>query len=69
MCLREDIVTTATVCDHIDPHRGNPERFWNGPFQSLCKPHHDSAKQQAENRVSRQGGRVNPATPSPATGS
>lgn len=55
MCLREDIVTTATVCDHIDPHRGDPERFWNGPFQSLCKPHHDSDKQQAENESADRG--------------
>ena len=29
-----------TVCDHITPvSRGGD--FWNGPFQSLCKQHHN----------------------------
>lgn len=38
----------ATVCDHIEPHRGDKVRFFAGPFQSLCKPCHDSAKQREE---------------------
>lgn len=36
------------MCDHIEPHKGDPEKFWNGPFQSLCKAHHDSDKQVLE---------------------
>ena len=33
---------TATVVDHITPHRGNPILFWDeGNWQSLCKPCHD----------------------------
>jgi 5-methylcytosine-specific restriction protein A len=40
----------ATVCDHIQPHRGNIISFWSGPFQSLCKHCHDSAKQREERR-------------------
>jgi len=36
------------VCDHIEPHRGNMVKFWNGPFQSLCKQCHDSVKQAFE---------------------
>jgi 5-methylcytosine-specific restriction protein A len=38
----------ANVCDHEQPHRGDEERFWAGPFQSLCKPCHDSDKQRIE---------------------
>ena len=41
--------TVATVCDHVEPHRGNVERFWAGPFQSLCGPCHNSDKQRMEN--------------------
>ncbi len=48
MCLDQGVVTAATVCDHRDPHRGDLDKFWNGPFQSLCKPHHDSEKQREE---------------------
>lgn len=40
--------TPATICDHVSPHRGDETAFFAGPFQSLCKPHHDSAKQKAE---------------------
>lgn len=52
MCMAEDMITPATVCDHVTPHRGNPEMFWNGPFQSLCKPCHDGGKQADEGRLS-----------------
>ncbi|CAB3924930.1 HNH endonuclease [Achromobacter ruhlandii] len=48
MCQAEGRVTEAKVCDHIEPHKGDPEKFWNGPFQSLCKAHHDSDKQALE---------------------
>jgi 5-methylcytosine-specific restriction protein A len=41
-------VTVATVCDHVQPHRGNVIRFWSGPFQSLCAPCHNSEKQRIE---------------------
>jgi 5-methylcytosine-specific restriction enzyme A len=41
-CLRANppIYTPATDVDHIDPHRGDIKRFFNGPFQSLCKECH-----------------------------
>ena len=48
MCDERGAVTVATVCDHIEPHRGDLDKFWSGPFQSLCKPHHDSLKQREE---------------------
>lgn len=44
-CLLQEIVTEATVVHHIDPHRGDLDKFWNGPFEGLCKPHHDSQGQ------------------------
>lgn len=49
-CKARGRYTPATVCDHIEPHKGNETAFWCGPFQSLCKPCHDGAKQQAERR-------------------
>lgn len=48
MCLADEIVTEARVCDHVEPHRGDEVRFWSGPFQSLCEHHHNSAKQREE---------------------
>ena len=48
MCAADGRVEPATVCDHVEPHRGDAARFFAGPFQSLCKWHHDGAKQRAE---------------------
>ncbi len=48
MCMAEDRITAATVCDHVQPHRGDVTAFWAGPFQSLCKLHHDREKQREE---------------------
>ena len=42
-------IVAASVCDHVHPHRGDEVKFWAGPFQSLCKPCHDSDKQRQEN--------------------
>jgi 5-methylcytosine-specific restriction enzyme A len=36
-CLERGIVTAAEICDHIEPHRGDVNKFWLGPLQSLCK--------------------------------
>ena len=38
----------ATVCDHVEPHRGDVAKFHGGPFQSLCAFHHNRDKQRAE---------------------
>lgn len=56
MCLAEERVVAAVVCDHVEPHRGDVDRFWRGPFQSLCKPHHDSAKQREDLSAAGGGG-------------
>ena len=48
ICMEDDVVTAAKVCDHVTPHRGDAELFWNGPFQSLCEHCHNSVKQREE---------------------
>lgn len=48
MCEGEGVIERATVCDHVVPHRGDVDLFWNGERQSLCKDHHDRAKQREE---------------------
>jgi hypothetical protein len=58
MCEEQGLLTAATVVDHIIPHKGNEELFFNGPFQSLCKLHHDSSKQTEENRGMQLGGNI-----------
>lgn len=42
-------VTAAYVVDHIVPHKGNVELFWDcNNHQSLCKDCHDGWKQRLE---------------------
>lgn len=48
MCQEEGRIRAASICDHIEPHKGDEVKFYAGPFQSLCKPHHDSDKQMLE---------------------
>ncbi len=50
MCKQDGQVTIATVCDHINPHKGDTVKFHAGPFQSLCKVHHDGTKARDEAR-------------------
>ncbi len=41
-CLQEGKYTPATVVDHIKPHKGNKNLFWDkNNWQSLCKSCHD----------------------------
>lgn len=48
-CLRENRTTAATVVDHIIPHRGNQNLFWDDAnLQSLCAYHHDNVKRREE---------------------
>lgn len=49
-CKAKGIYTKATVVDHIIPHRGNRELFWNRDnWQALCKQCHDK-KTMTEDR-------------------
>lgn len=48
-CARRGLVVQATVVDHIVPHRGDSQLFWDPDNrQSLCKTCHDSWKQALE---------------------
>lgn len=42
-CLELEIVEPATVIHHGDGgHKGDVDKFWKGPFVSVCKPCHDT---------------------------
>jgi 5-methylcytosine-specific restriction protein A len=41
-CKKEGRMTVATDVDHIERHQGDKQKFFNGPFQSLCHSHHSS---------------------------
>lgn len=47
-CAAQDKVTAATIADHVEPHRGDEDAFWNNELQSLCHYHHNTAKQRQE---------------------
>lgn len=48
-CLVTEDITDAEVVDHKRKHNGDPELFFDpANLQSLCKHHHDSAKQMIE---------------------
>lgn len=41
-CQKEGHITPAVVVDHIKPHKGDMNLFWDETnWQPLCKPHHD----------------------------
>jgi 5-methylcytosine-specific restriction protein A len=43
MCAAKGRTEQAVTVDHIIPHKGNKELFWDRKnWQSLCKQHHDS---------------------------
>lgn len=48
-CGRLDGNTTRLVADHVVPHRGDEQLFWDrSNLQCLCKPCHDRDKQREE---------------------
>ena len=52
-CARQGRVTLADVTDHIEPHRGDEQKFWLGPFESLCARCHNvkTRKEQSQNET------------------
>jgi 5-methylcytosine-specific restriction protein A len=57
MCGRIEGDTSKLACDHVEPHRGDPDRFWNGPKQTLClDPCHNKWKQKQEQATLHQRG-------------
>src|SRR3954469_13214123 len=48
-CLEQEIVQEVQVVDHIKPHRGDMELFWDATnLQSLCSECHDGRKQRED---------------------
>ena len=41
-------LTVATVVDHVEPHRGDDNKFWLGKLQSLCHACHVGPKHYQE---------------------
>lgn len=47
--MERGVIEAATVVDHIIPHHGKEQLFWDqSNWQPLCKPCHDSHKQRLE---------------------
>jgi hypothetical protein len=56
MCAAAGRVEEAKVADHIEPHKGDLELFWDlGNLQSLCLVHHSVTKQREDRRGCAQG--------------
>lgn len=42
-CKAEGVIVPATVVDHIVPHKGDKELFWDeSNWQALCEHHHNA---------------------------
>ena len=54
-CAARGLRVPARIADHIDPHRGDPVKFWSGLLQSLCGSCHSSVKQRIERAADRPG--------------
>lgn len=50
MCAANGLAVPATIADHIEPHRGDWNKFMLGELQSLCSSCHSSRKQAFEKR-------------------
>ena len=49
LMVEQNFRFAATVADHIRPHKGDRDAFFNGELASLCKSCHDSRKKAMEN--------------------
>jgi hypothetical protein len=56
LCAAEGDIEPATLADHIEPHGGDPARFYSGDLQSLCRWHFDRIKWRGQARTQRGGG-------------
>lgn len=50
MCLSLGMSRRGRNVDHVIPHRGDANLFWNGKLQTLCDEHHNATKQAEELR-------------------
>lgn len=56
-CLAHGITASAQVLDHIVPHKGNQQLFWDpANWQGLCEWCDKNLKRSIENRWLAQGG-------------
>ena len=56
LCSRMGRDTIASVVDHIQPHKGDPDLFWSvDNLQALCNDCHNSAKAHIERHGFSQG--------------
>jgi 5-methylcytosine-specific restriction protein A len=54
MCLKLGRYTPCQCVDHVIPHRGDAELFWNEDnWQSLCNPCHNGPKRRIEEAARR----------------
>lgn len=73
MCEQKGRVETATDVDHIEPHKGDYDKFWDQTnWQALCEACHHGTKQADERRgysteIGADGWPVDPKHPSRAT--
>ena len=68
-CLADGLVEPSTVVNHVRRHHGDEVKFFAGPFEAICKPHHDREVQREEREAERGGGWVEsrePLGPGPA---
>lgn len=55
---RKQQLAAASVVDHIKPHKGDKDLFWDrSNWQSLCKPCHDAKTASEDGGFGRMGGR------------
>ncbi|MBN8972933.1 MAG: HNH endonuclease [Rhizobiales bacterium] len=53
-CEAEGRISVATVVDHVLPHRGDMDLFWDATkWQPACDFHHNVVKQQLEHLFDR----------------
>jgi hypothetical protein len=50
MCKLDGKATPATIVDHVEKHFGDPEKFWKGKLQSVCRSCHEVRKKFIEAR-------------------
>lgn len=50
VCEKLGFIRSATVVNHIVPHKGDEDLFYNGALESVCKKCHDSSIQSQERR-------------------
>lgn len=57
-CLALDIVEPSVIVDHVGGHKGDWSKFINGPFETMCKTHHDSVVQAEERQAEAEAARA-----------